>query len=374
MIRPDLQEEDIKSELHKLRNRVNELEVFYAEHLPGAGTLVQILAAAILESFNDGILVLDGKGRVVDANDKLENILGYQRKELIGKLALSTARLLTHKGFTLVWKNPLKLTVTSEAVPYEIDVFHKKGELVTVQIICQQLKEKAKVVGTLIILKDVTARRRSERESSESVEMYKSLVNHVEIGIFRATAGPGGRFLQVNPAMEEITGYSREDLLKMNIEHLYLHPEERAKHIKEVLSGMPTRAREVRFKKKDGTEIMVRDKKVVVRGNDSKTLYLEGFLEDITEGKQAEAALMESEEKYRTLFENAAEGIVVVQDGSVKLVNRRLIEMTGYTREEVRARPFIEFVCPEDRALAVEQHQKRLSGETAPSAIPFKNS
>jgi PAS domain S-box-containing protein len=183
-------------------------------------------------------------------------------------------------------------------------------------------------------------------------------VNHAGIGIYRTTAGPGGRFLQVNYAMEEITGYSRKDLLKMSVEDLYVYPEERAKYIKEVLSGMPTQVREVRFKKKDGTEIIVRDKKVVVRGNDSKTLHLEGFLEDITQRKRAEVALKDNEEKYRTLFENAAEGIVVVQDGLVKLVNRRLMEMTGYTSEEVHVKPFVEFIHPEDRAMAVEQHQK----------------
>ena len=166
----------------------------------------------------------------------LENILGYQRNEFIGKTALSTARLLTHKGLTIAWRNPLKQAVKNDSVPYEIDVFKKDDDLVTVQIVCQQLKENAKVVGYLIILKDVTARRRSERESSESAEVYKSLVNHAGIGIYRTTAGPGGRFLQVNYAMEEITGYSRKDLLKMSVEDLYVYPEERAKYIKEVLS------------------------------------------------------------------------------------------------------------------------------------------
>ena len=372
MIRSDLAEEDLKTELQKSRNRVTELEAFLAERRSGGETLQQVEAEAVLESFNNGILVLDRKGRVIDANERLENILGYPRKEIIGKTALSAARLLTHKGLTLVWRNPLKLAVNNDSVPYEIDLFKKDGDLVTVQIAHQQLKDNAKIVGSLIILKDMTVHRRSERESRESAEVYKSLVNNVGIGIFRATAGPGGRFLQVNHAMEEITGYSREDLLKMNVEDLYVHPEERAEHIKEVLSGVPTQAWEVHFRKKDGTEITVLHKKDAVKGYDSKTLYIEGFLQDITKTKRAEAELKENEEKYKTLFENAAEGIVVVQDGLVKLVNRRLMEMTGYTSEEVQARPFIEFVHPEDRAMAVEQHQKRLVGETAPMQYPLR--
>jgi PAS domain S-box-containing protein len=371
MIKHDLAGEELKTELQNLRNRVTELEAFHTERHSEAETLQQIEAEAILESYNEGILVLDRKGRVIDANQRLENILGYQRKEFIGKTALSTARFLTHKGLTVVWRNPLKQGVKNDSVPYEIDVFRKDGELVTVQIICQQLKENAKVVGQLIIMKDVTARRRSERELNESVDVYKSLVNHVRIGIFRATAGPGGRFLQVNYAMEEITGYSREDLLKMNIEDLYVHPEERVEHIRGVLSGMATQAREVRFKKKDGTEIVVRDKKVAVRSNDSKTLYLEGFLEDITEQKEAEILLKASEQNFRNSIASSSMGIRIGDVGEQTFyVNQAFLDIFGYKNiDEVKASPPSEHYAPESYADSVLRKDKILRGETIPDQI-----
>jgi len=63
---------------------------------------------------------------------------------------------------------------------------------------------------------------------------------------------------------------------------------------------------------------------------------------------------------------------VVVQEGAVRLINSRLIEMTGYTNEEVYEKPFIEFIYPEDRAMAFEQHQKRLRGESAPMQYPLR--
>jgi PAS domain-containing protein len=67
----------------------------------------------------------------------------------------------------------------------------------------------------------------ANRVSTYSEEVYKSLVDHVGIGVFRTTPGITGRFLEVNPAIEEITGYSREELLQMNVADLFFHPEEK---------------------------------------------------------------------------------------------------------------------------------------------------
>ena len=74
--------------------------------------------------------------------------VGYQKKELVGKTTLSLARLLTHKGLTVFWRNPLKRTDGAGlTVPYEVDVFKKNGELITVEITCHQLKTDGKIVG-----------------------------------------------------------------------------------------------------------------------------------------------------------------------------------------------------------------------------------
>jgi PAS domain S-box-containing protein len=127
--------------------------------------------------------------------------------------------------------------------------------------------------------------------STDSGEMYKSLVNHVGIGVFRTTPGINGRFLEVNPAMAEITGYSREELLQMNVTNLFVHPEERAEITKQVLVGELKEGKEVIFRKKDGTIILVRDKKVAVTSPDGHAIYFEGFLENITEQKHMEARI-----------------------------------------------------------------------------------
>jgi PAS domain S-box-containing protein len=81
------------------------------------------------------------------------------------------------------------------------------------------------------------------------------------------------------------------------------------------------------------------------------------------ERKRSEEALQESEEKYRTLVENASQAIVIVQDGKLKFVNRMASEITGYPEPELLSMPFLEFVHPDDRAMVSERHVRRLKGE-----------
>ena len=83
------------------------------------------------------------------------------------------------------------------------------------------------------------------------------------------------------------------------------------------------------------------------------------------EGKQTAAREMLeiSERKYRLLIESAAEGIVIAQSGYLKFANQIMQELTGYTKEELLSRPFLEFIHGDDRELILNNHLKRLKGE-----------
>ena len=87
---------------------------------------------------------------------------------------------------------------------------------------------------------------------------------------------------------------------------------------------------------------------------------------------KAEALLRKSEEKYRQLIEHSNEAILVAQDGMLKLVNNRLIELLGYSEQELLSTQFHVFIHPNDRAMVVERYQKRLKCEEFPSRYPFR--
>jgi PAS domain S-box-containing protein len=88
--------------------------------------------------------------------------------------------------------------------------------------------------------------------------------------------------------------------------------------------------------------------------------------------QRAELALRESEDRYRTLVENANEAILVIQDGRICFANPKLEEIGKYSAQELAQKPFLEFVHPEDRAMVGEQHKRRLAGDVLNQYYTFR--
>jgi PAS domain S-box-containing protein len=99
---------------------------------------------------------------------------------------------------------------------------------------------------------------------------------------------------------------------------------------------------------------------------------LSHIIRKVVRQHRAEDELGESEEKYRHLIEHSNDAIVVAQDGMLKMVNRRAVELTGYSEQELLSMPFPAVIHPDDRAMVVERHQKRLKGEDLPSRYRFR--
>ncbi|MFW6112590.1 MAG: PAS domain S-box protein, partial [Chloroflexota bacterium] len=157
----------------------------------------------------------------------------------------------------------------------------------------------AEIVGSWV---DTTDRRSAEEALKQSEEKYRSLLNNVRSGVVRSTPGPKGKFLEVNPAMEEITGYSREELLQMNVSDLYVYPEQREHDLEQTAGTDGKTTRELEFRKKDGTEIVVSDTTVAVRDDAGEIMYFDGIIEDITERKRAEQQIKSSLEEKEMLL------------------------------------------------------------------------
>jgi PAS domain S-box-containing protein len=135
-------------------------------------------------------------------------------------------------------------------------------------------------------------------------------------------------------------------------------------------SGVPQKC-EFRMVRKNGTSFSARVDAAAVRTFDGQPVC-RAVISDITERKAAEAALRESEKKYRALFDNAGEAIFVAQDGKLVFHNPMTSRMLDYPDEEIRNKPLVDFIHPDDRDMVVNRHMMRLKGEDLPDVYSFR--
>ncbi|HEU4782251.1 MAG TPA: PAS domain S-box protein [Ktedonobacterales bacterium] len=176
-----------------------------------------------------------------------------------------------------------------------------------------------------------------------------------------------GRLLSVNEAFCRITGYTREALLGMPFSAI-THPEDREANFEEfqslVRGDIQQFSTQKRYIRADGQTIWAQVDATMLRDEKGKPLHSLTIIQDITERKQTEEALRLSEARYRTAFESAATGMMLVSlDGHSLRVNRPLIDMLGYSEEEFRTGKFEDFTYPDDLDSNMDLYQQALAGK-----------
>jgi PAS domain S-box-containing protein len=122
----------------------------------------------------------------------------------------------------------------------------------------------------------------------------------------------------------------------------------------------------------DGSIIWLHVNSAPISGHDGAITGFVGMFTDITEHVKTEEALKESEEKYRILVENSGQGIVVTQDEKIKYFNKKILELSGYSAEELDSQYFLKLVDPAHKHLVLERYKKRMKGESPPGVYEFK--
>jgi PAS domain S-box-containing protein/putative nucleotidyltransferase with HDIG domain len=218
--------------------------------------------------------------------------------------------------------------------------------------------------------RDITDMVKTQKALKESEEKYRLLIENANEGIFVAQ---DGLFKFANARVWDISGYSMDELGTRPFGH-YIHPEDRDmvldKYARRLQGEIIEDTYPFRIITKEGKIAWV-EVGAIQSEWEGKPAIL-GFMTDITERKQTEDALRESEEKYRQLVETANEVIFVVQDLKIKFFNRRAIDLTGYSSDELKEMPFAQLVYPDDLAMVADGHQRRLQGEPFERVYPFR--
>ena len=197
----------------------------------------------------------------------------------------------------------------------------------------------------LVTLSDITDLR-------EAQEKYQELFENSPEGIFQTT--PDGHFLNANPALARIYGYdSAQELTESvtDISHqLYLNPEDRHQFTELLQSEDHITNFEMQNFRKDGTIVWTCTSARAVRDGNGNILWYDGFLQDITERKQAQQALADNEKRFRAMIENGLDDISLLDAGGHLLWERpAVVRNLGYAPNEHLGHNIFDLIHPEDR-------------------------
>jgi len=250
------------------------------------------------------LLAIDPNQEVMLVNAKGCEILGYGKEEIIGQRWCD--KFIPARERDRI-KGVLAQLAAGDIQPVEYvenPVSTKTGEERLIAWHNTVLRdESGEIVGTLSSGEDITERRRAEAELRKAEERYRNIFDQALEGIYRSS--PEGRCLAANPAIAKMLGYdSPEDMVSSVTDaahQLWVDPADRLRCARQIEENQIVRGYETLLKRKDGSKIWVSASCRRVPGPDGKTLYFEGFVEEITERKQAAEDLQRSRDQLRAL-------------------------------------------------------------------------
>ncbi|MDP1547428.1 MAG: PAS domain S-box protein [Anaerolineales bacterium] len=239
---------------------------------------------ALITSMRDVVLVIDRDGVYREIAPTNPDQLFKPPSELLGRSMRDIFPAAQAEQFVAAVE---KVVDTKQPIRIEYDLL-LNGETVWFEATISPLGENR----TLWVARNITKHKQFETSLRESEQRHRSLFDNMMDGIYRSTHE--GRFVDVNPAMVKMFGYSsKEEMLHIDIkQELYFAPEERGSHI---LDTGRQETEVYRMRRKDGSEIWVEDHGYYVHDAQGNIIYHEGMLRDVTERVKAEEAIRDSE-------------------------------------------------------------------------------
>ncbi|OFY59193.1 MAG: hypothetical protein A2V50_02590 [Bacteroidetes bacterium RBG_19FT_COMBO_42_10] len=278
---------------------------------------------SIFEYSTDAIYIQDGDGVFIDVNPAALRMYGYEKDEIVG---------FTPDKLAAPGRNDLKKThdyirkaFSGEPQRFEWWGRRKNGEEFPKEIVLNRGRYFGREV-VFAMARDITERLQVLEALKESEDKYRSLTDHIPVGVYRTTAD--GQLVYSNPALVRMLNYeSAEELLKLNVRQLYANPADREGQINKSTKTSGVIQSEFQLKKKTGELIWVKDNSRLLFDKHGNPHYFDGILEDITESKRSQNAIKESEANLKAIIENTLESIWSVDKNyRIQYVNEVFIQ------------------------------------------------
>ena len=350
-----------------LRESQEQLELFFSQSLDGF-FFMMLDEPVQWDNTVDKEKVLDyvfANGRVTKANDALIAQYGGTREEFIGRTLYS---FLSHDltgGREIIRQffDAGRIHIENEYRKFDGVPVWMEGDYICIY------DSPGRIVGYFGVQRDISDRKKTEAALKESEERFRQLAENIESVFWMVNVQPQ-EIIYISPGYEKIWGRTCADLYAYRRFFAEsLHPEDCDRVLATLTKPIESENEiEYRIVRPDGEIRWIRDRAFPIRNQAGQVYRIVGIAEDISEGKQAEKAIRESEERFRQLAENIQDSFWLLSAEFTDLLylSPAYEQIWGRSREELYAEPLImlEWVHPEDRHLLEEAMTRVLQGES----------
>jgi diguanylate cyclase (GGDEF)-like protein/PAS domain S-box-containing protein len=317
----------------------------------------------LVDNCRDGVFLIQ-RGKVVFINQAMAGMLGYEVSELTGTEYMQLVAPESREAQEQ--RRVSRESGSREVQGYEINMLCKDGSRRLVQVRADPVAFDGDIASTGTA-RDITEERAQQEALTEAERKYRQLFRHSVVGLFQTRAD--GSVVEANTALARLLGYaSRRELLQHlhHFDDIQVDEDSRQRIFDLLQANGQVADEEVRVRRRDGRHIWISVNIHIVRDAEGFVRNLEGSVQDITARRDAERALLSSEERYRTLVEHAQIGVYVMRDGRYIYVNQRFAALTGYDERELIGMHWTELASDAGRRIVEERLAARERGEPLP--------
>lgn len=301
--------------------------------------------ALVAKGGNDGIWDWDIIANTVYLSPRWKSLLGYEDYELKNEFGIRDG-FIHPEDFERSQK--CLDDYIKERIPNyenEFRLKHKNGQYLWVLERGVLLKDDdGKPIRLAGSITDITRLKKIESETRSTYNVLleeRNMFMQGSVVIARVKAGDTSKVGYISENVSNVLGYSVEDFLNGVVTYdSLIYPDDMEHHLKERNDALIRNAIHIEYSpyrmiRKNGTHLWVKDFASIVRDEKNQITDILGYFIDITEQKNTEKILEESQKKYFSLFKNASDAIIIIDSNKVFDCNEKAETLFGYTREEL---------------------------------------
>ncbi|MDA3896632.1 MAG: PAS domain S-box protein [Desulfobacteraceae bacterium] len=307
----------------------------------------------LADNITDVLFTMDINLNYTYVSPSVKKLRGYEPEELIGTSFFEKASPTTHEKIASLFKKEIDVEASGQSSPdrsrsLEVEMYRKDGSTVWIESNVSFLRDETnRPIGIIGINRDINERRLMMDRLRENEEKFRTLAERCPFAIMIYQED---YWVYANPVVEVISGYTPEEFYRMQFWEV-VHPDYRKLVLesgKKRQSGQPApRAYDLKIIHKTGRDVWVSlsGSSLMYKGKPAGLITIM----DVSERKQADAALQESEEKYRTILENMEDGYFEVDiAGNFTFYNNAMCSILGYEDDELMGMNNHQYMDPEN--------------------------